>query len=88
MIETNFIPLKNSGLGTNVNSNKDDPTPADNAWCNYRLKGSQVEFVNSMGRKTTLENSITEADLSMDQAVLRVTRAQVFTLKKIIPQTF
>jgi hypothetical protein len=36
------------------------PSSADKAWLNYRLKGSQVQFADSMGRPTHLANSITE----------------------------
>jgi hypothetical protein len=39
----------------------EEPTPEDAAWRSYRLKGSQVEFVNSMGRPTYLGHSVTEA---------------------------
>lgn len=36
------------------------PPPADTGWRSYRLKGSQVEFTDSMGRPTRLENSVIE----------------------------
>jgi hypothetical protein len=38
-----------------------EPSSTDKAWRNYRLKGSQVEFVNAKGMPTILGNSITEA---------------------------
>jgi hypothetical protein len=38
-----------------------EPTPRDAAWRSYRLKGSQVEFVDSTGRSTYLGHSVTEA---------------------------
>lgn len=38
-----------------------EPRPQDLAWRNYRLKGSQVNFVDTTGRSTLLGNSITEA---------------------------
>jgi hypothetical protein len=38
-----------------------EPTPRDRAWRSYRLKGSQVEFVDAMGRATYLGHSVTEA---------------------------
>ncbi|WP_155992446.1 hypothetical protein [Fodinicurvata fenggangensis] len=38
----------------------DEPKIADRAWRSYRLKGSQVEFTDSMGRETYLGNSVTE----------------------------
>ncbi|QUX96263.1 hypothetical protein C0J08_13055 [Marinomonas sp. CT5] len=38
-----------------------EPSAADKAWRHYRLKGSQVEFVNAKGMPTILGNSITEA---------------------------
>lgn len=53
--------FKGLGIGTKASTNKDEPTIADLGWRSYRLKGSQVEFTNSMGRRTTLGNSITEA---------------------------
>lgn len=37
-----------------------EPAPTDRAWLSYRLKGSQVNFTNVMGRPTRLGNSITE----------------------------
>ena len=49
------------GIGTTASTNKDAPSIADLGWRSYRLKGSQVGFTNSMGRKTLLGNSITEA---------------------------
>lgn len=53
--------FKGLGIGTQPSTNKDEPTIADLGWRSYRLKGSQVDFTNSMGRKTVLGNSITEA---------------------------
>lgn len=37
-----------------------EPAPTDKGWQSYRLKGSQVNFTNNMGRSTRLGNSITE----------------------------
>ncbi len=51
----------NLGIGTRRSANIRQPDKADLGWRYYRLKGSQVEFTNSMGRKTFLGNSITEA---------------------------
>lgn len=53
--------FKSLGIGTTRSTDKDQPAASDLAWRSYRLKGSQVEFTNSMGRKTLLGNSITEA---------------------------
>jgi len=53
--------FKDLGIGTTASTNKDKASIADLGWRSYRLKGSQVEFTNSMGRKTLLGNSITEA---------------------------
>ena len=53
--------FKSLGIGTTRSADKDQPAVADLAWRSYRLKGSQVEFTNPMGRKTVLGNSITEA---------------------------
>ena len=36
------------------------PRFTDRAWLSYRLKGSQVNFSDSMGRPTNLANSVTE----------------------------
>lgn len=36
------------------------PSWRDRAWRSYRLKGSQTEFTDSMGRTTLLGNSVTE----------------------------
>ena len=36
------------------------PRPADRAWLSYRLKGSQVDFTDAMGRAGHLGNSVTE----------------------------
>ncbi|WP_437680934.1 hypothetical protein [Sorangium sp. So ce131] len=36
------------------------PSPADSGWRSYRLKGSQVNFTDSMGQPTRLGNSVTE----------------------------
>jgi hypothetical protein len=47
------------GIGTKDNVSG-IPSYADKAWLNYRLKGSQVQFTDSMGRPTHLANSITE----------------------------
>lgn len=51
------------GIGTGLQDTKDpkeNPTPEDPAWRSYRLKGSQVEYVDSMGLATFLGNSVTE----------------------------
>lgn len=49
------------GIGTSASKSDEEAAIADTGWRSYRLKGSQVEFTNSMGRKTLLGNSITEA---------------------------
>lgn len=48
-------------IGVRPSTDPDEPTPQDLGWRSYRLKGSQVEFTNSMGRSTFLGNSVTEA---------------------------
>lgn len=53
--------FKNLGIGTAMSTNSEQASISDLGWRSYRLKGSQVEFTNSMGRKTVLGNSITEA---------------------------
>ena len=52
--------FKALGIGTKENPTL-IPTYADRAWLSYELKGSQVEFTDSMGRATRLGNSVTEA---------------------------
>ena len=47
------------GIGANDNATG-MPSYSDKAWLNYRLKGSQVQFSDSMGRATHLANSVTE----------------------------
>ncbi len=50
-----------SALEIGVTAQADrDPEPTDRGWLSYRLKGSQVNFTNAMGRSTRLGNSITE----------------------------
>ena len=46
-------------IGTTDNSTG-VPKYSDRAWLNYRLKGSQIAFTDSMGNPTHLGNSITE----------------------------
>lgn len=48
------------GIGTGSKAG-DHPAAQDPAWLNYRLKGSQVEYVDATGRPTFLGNSVTEA---------------------------
>lgn len=48
-------------IGTRPSASPNEPTPRDRGWRSYRLKGSQVEFVDSTCRSTTLGNSVTEA---------------------------
>jgi hypothetical protein len=47
------------GIGTKDNTTL-VPSFADRAWKSYALKGSQVDFTDSMGRPTRLGNSVTE----------------------------
>jgi hypothetical protein len=53
--------FKTLGIGTSPSRDRDQPAIGDLGWRSYRLKGSQVDFTNAMGRKTLLGNSITEA---------------------------
>ena len=48
-------------IGSGRSTSQVEPDPEDIAWRNFRLKGSQVEFVNSIGQSTLLGNSVTEA---------------------------
>ena len=52
--------FKGMNIGTGNSTSPHEPDPEDKAWLNYRLKGSQVEFVTSTGRPTFLGNSVTE----------------------------
>jgi len=47
------------GIGTTAQKIQ-EPRPTDSGWRSYRLKGSQVNFTNAMGRSTRLGNSVTE----------------------------
>lgn len=47
-------------IGTTDQDGRSHPLPTDKGWLSYRLKGSQVNFSNAMGRATRLGNSITE----------------------------
>lgn len=47
------------GVGTSP-TNAMPPSTADRGWRSYRLKGSQNNFTDSMGRETLLGNSVTE----------------------------
>lgn len=53
--------LTQLNIGDGSSTSQIEPDPEDIAWRNFRLKGSQVEFVNSMGQSTLLGNSVTEA---------------------------
>lgn len=53
--------FKTLGIGTGAANESGTPRPADPAWRNYRLKGSQTNFVTPTGRPTQLGNSVTEA---------------------------
>lgn len=48
-----------AGIGSTTQTGL-EPLPTDKEWLSYRLKGSQVNFTNAMGRATRLGNSITE----------------------------
>lgn len=58
--EWNELLVKLS-IGSGGSTSQVEPDSEDKAWRNYRLKGSQVEFVNSIGQSTLLGNSVTEA---------------------------
>lgn len=48
-------------IGVSTSADPAEPSYTDSAWLNYRLKGSQVEYVNAVGQPTFLGNSVTEA---------------------------
>jgi len=47
-----------------------EPSPGDKGWLSYRLKGSQVNFTNTMGRASRLGNSITEGGFVMTSSCI------------------
>jgi hypothetical protein len=51
--------LETAGIGT-TDQTALEPAPSDKGWLSYRLKGTQVNFTNMMGRPTRLGNSVTE----------------------------
>ena len=51
--------FKQSGIGGTKEKNH-MPRSTDRGWLSYRLKGSQVEFTDAMGRPGIVGNSITE----------------------------
>lgn len=53
--------LDGLSIGVKPSTSSQEPTPQDLAWRSYRLKGSQVDFVDATGRSNMLGNSITEA---------------------------
>lgn len=53
--------FRKAGIGTGSSTSPHEPDPSDKGWLNYRLKGSQVDFTDLMGRSTFLGNSVTEA---------------------------
>ena len=53
--------FKKTGIGGGQSTSLHEPDPADKGWLSYRLKGSQIEFTDLMGRRTLLGNSVTEA---------------------------
>lgn len=81
-----FIML---GIGTNPAPPQPpasgNPTPADYAWRSYRLKGSQVEFTDSMGNPTLLGNSITEAGFTTTSSCISCHARAGVNLQGTIP---
>lgn len=57
------------GIGTKPNTTT-TPTRYDTAWSSYRLKGSQTDFVDSMGRPTILGNSVTEGGFEQSSSCI------------------
>lgn len=48
------------GIGSEDQLDEAQPDPTSSGWLSYRLKGTQFNFTDSMGRPTLLGNSITE----------------------------
>jgi hypothetical protein len=46
------------------------PSRHDRGWLSYRLKGSQVQFTDSMGRPTRLGNSVTEGGFAQTSSCI------------------
>lgn len=72
----------NIGVADNSTMN---PTPRDRGWRSYRLKGSQNNFVDSMGQKTHLGNSVTEGGFMITSSCITCHSRAATTSKGTIP---
>ncbi|MCC5978906.1 MAG: hypothetical protein JJU21_12655 [Salinarimonas sp.] len=57
-------------IGTSEAVDPAMPSAADAAWRSYRLKGSQVDFVQSTGHRILLGNSVTEGGFMMSSSCM------------------
>lgn len=57
-------------IGIHESTDPSEPTAKDKGWRSYRLKGSQVNFTNLMGRETRLANSITEGGFAQTSSCI------------------
>ncbi len=57
-------------IGTTEARDPTMPNAADRGWRSYRLKGSQVDFVQSTGHRILLGNSVTEGGFMMSSSCM------------------
>jgi len=57
-------------IGTTEARDPTMPSASDRAWRSYRLKGSQVDFVQSTGHRILLGNSVTEGGFMMSSSCM------------------
>lgn len=62
--------LDGLGIGTGESADAAMPSIGDPAWRSYRLKGSQVNFVQSTGWRNILGNSVTEGGFVMSSSCM------------------
>lgn len=80
-----------AGLGIGVhessaaNPKNIEPAIGDRAWLSYRLKGTQTEFTDTMGRPTHLANSVTEGGFVLSSSCVTCHARAGATAKGTIP---
>jgi hypothetical protein len=72
------------GIGTKENTTL-VPGRADRAWLSYQLKGTQVDFTDSIGRPTHLGNSVTEGGFVSTSSCMTCHARSGATLTGTIP---
>ncbi|MCW5842356.1 MAG: hypothetical protein KIT77_13995 [Caldilinea sp.] len=58
------------GIGSEPQADPAMPDLESSAWRSYRLKGSQVDFTDAMGRPTMLGNSVTEGGFVLSSSCM------------------